>query len=180
MKRLAVVPSETIQEYIDAGYSHVWLSNYYNPCKLLDKVYLLSPNEEDSKSLLGMEVIQTKHSELKKRLKELQVDVVRAYGGKWPCDYVCNNKVSEIPVVVSVHDRRPQWLNDSIKKADIVFSVSDTVTELVLTKFKKPDKIWLLPNRVDFEIMRPIEKCGLTELAKEYPFKYKILHFIFQ
>ena len=176
MKRLAVIPSDPIEEYLRGGYSENWLRDYYNPCQFFDEVYLLSPLEKDNSNLLGMKVIQTSLADFTKRVKELHIDVIRAYGGNWACRAACDNKVGGVPVVVSVHDTNPEILYDSIKKADVVFCVAKAVEQLVRKKFNNPERIWILPNRVDFNLMRPFPREELSYLDKQFPFKYKILH----
>jgi glycosyltransferase involved in cell wall biosynthesis len=176
MKRLAVIPSDPIEAYLKAGYNRNWLEDYYNPCKFFDEVYLLSPHERGNPDLLGMKVIGTRPDELKKRLRDLNVDIVRAYGGYWACDMACDNKVNGVPVVVSVHDTRPELLYKSIRKADVIFCVSEGVRKLVLTKFRNSERVWILPNRINFSVMRPYSKDELGDLSDKYPFKYRILH----
>lgn len=174
--RLAVIPSDPIEAYLNAGYDKEWLKDYYNPCKFFDEVYLLSPLEKDNPDLLRMRVIKTQPKYLKKRLREFNIDLVRAYGGYWACDMGCKNKVNGVPVVVSVHDTNPEHLHNSIKTADVVFCMSEAVKKLVLTKFKNPNRVWILPNRVNFNVMRPYSPDKLKDLNNKYPFKYKILH----
>ncbi len=174
--RLAVIPSDPIALYLETGYGEKWLEEYYNPGKYFDEVYLLSPLEEDNPHLLGMKVINTRPEQLKSRLKELNIDIVRAYGGYWACDMACNSKVSGVPVVISVHDTNPELLHNSIKKADAVICMSSAVKQLVLSKFKQPDRVWILPNRVHFDVMRPYRPDEFAHLNNDYPYKYKILH----
>lgn len=176
MKRLAVIPTDPIAFYLAGGYGAKWLEEYYNPGKFFDEVYLLSPKEESQPDLLGMKVIHTEAEELKSRLKELKIDVVRAYGGYWPCDMACLNKVKGIPVIVSVHDTSPKLLHDSIENADVVLCMSQAVKKLVLTKFMHEERSWLLPNRVHFDTMRPFMKEETKDLDAQYPFKYRIVH----
>jgi len=176
MKKLAVIPSDPIEAYLQAGYNRNWLEDYYNPCKFFDEVFLLSPLERDNSGLLGMKVIRTRPDKLRKKLRDLNVDIVRAYGGYWTCDMACNNKVNGVPVVVSVHDTRPELLYKSIRKADVIFCVSEGVRKLVLTKFRNSERVWILPNRVNFSVMHPYSKDELDDLNNNYPFKYKILH----
>jgi len=176
MKRLAVIPGESIAEYLEAGYSEDWLRDYYNPCRFFDEVYLLSPLEKNQSDLLGMQVIQTRDRELKRRLKELKIDVVRAYGGYWPCAMACDYKLKGVPVVVSVHDTNPKLLFNAVKKADFVWSVSTVVKDFILTKFKHPERAWVLPNRVNFETMYPRFDEYCLDLNEKYPYAYRILH----
>ncbi|MBF0511768.1 MAG: glycosyltransferase family 4 protein [Candidatus Omnitrophica bacterium] len=172
MKRLAVMPSDPIEEYLKGGYSEARLRDYYNPCHFFDEVCLLSPNEKDREEWLGMKVIHTPVSDLKRRIKDFSIDVVRAYGGNWACRAACENKLKGVPVVVSVHDTRMDRLYDAIRDADMVFAMSGVVKDLVLTKFKNRDRVWVLPNRVDFQVMRPMPG---EDISLPFPFKYKIL-----
>lgn len=176
MKRLAVIPSDPLKEYFDRGYSFDWLEHYYNPCKYFNEVYLLSELEADNASLLGMRVIHTPARELTRRIQKLNIDVVRAYGGNWACAVACEHKVHGVPVVVSVHDTNPTMMYDSIKKADFVFCVSKAVKDMVAKKFQEPEKLWILPNRVNFEVMRPCSKEEINNLIGKFSFQYKVLH----
>ena len=173
-KRLAVIPSDPLEAYKSAGYSN-WLQDYYNPLNFFKEVYLLSPLEKEERSEFGMGIIPTKPEELRSRIRELSIDAVRAYGGYWPCDMACNHKVDGVPTIVSVHDKRWELLSDSIKRADFVFCVSETVRQLVLRKFEELNKTWILPNRVDFNVMSPFEG-KLDDLNNNYPYKYRIFH----
>jgi malonyl-CoA O-methyltransferase len=175
IKRLAVIPSDPIEEYLKRGYSPVELEGYYNPCKYFDEVYLLSDLEKKTADILGMKVIPTPAKALRRRLKELNINVVRAYGGNWACARACERRVPGVPVVVSVHDARSERIYEPIKKADIVLCVSAAVKEAVSEKFKRPDRIWLLPNRVDFKAMRPYWPEETHDLEKMFPFRYRIL-----
>ncbi|MCJ7450033.1 MAG: glycosyltransferase family 4 protein, partial [Bacteroidales bacterium] len=150
--------------------------DYYNPLHFFDEMYLLSPLEEKERYEFGMNIIPTNQKQLKSRVRDLNIDVVRAYGGYWACDMACNNKVKNVPVVVSVHDTNLTLLYNSIKRADVIFCVSEAVKKLVLTKNKKPDKVWILPNRVNFAIMRPYLRNKFKDLDNKYSFKFKILH----
>ena len=176
MKRLAVIPNDPISVYLAAGYGEKWLREYFNPRQFFDEVYVLSPYERDNPNLLGMKAIHTPILELYKRLKEFKIDVVRAYGGSFPCEVACRNKVNGIPVVVSVHDTNPTRLRDWIDKADVIWCMSQAVKKLVLSKYKKEDRVWLLPNRVNFDVMRPYRPEEVDDLDLQYPFKYKIFH----
>ena len=175
MTRLAVIPSDPLEAYKRKG-TTLWLEDYYNSLHFFDEVFLLSPLEKEERYEFSMNIVPTKLEQLKRNIRELNIDVIRAYGGYWACDMACNNKVIGVPVVVSVHDRRPEYLHNSIKMADIVFCVSDVVKELVLTKFRRKDRVWILPNRVNFNIMHPYPKNKLEALDDKYPFKYRILH----
>ena len=136
MRRLAIIPNDPIESYLAAGFSEKWLREYFNPAGFFDEVYIFSPYEKDNPDLLGMKAIHTPITELHKRLKDIKVDLVRAYGGSFPCEMACRNKVNGIPVVVSVHDTNPKRLRDWIDKADVIWCMSNSVKRLVLTKYK--------------------------------------------
>jgi len=176
MKRLAVVPSDRMEDYLNQGYSAPYLKDYYNPGGFFDEVYLLSNLEKDHPGLLGMKVMRTTPVDLPKRLKDLNINIVRAYGGNWACTYACEHKAMGVPVVVSVHDTSPLKLYDSIKHADYVLCMSKAVKDLVLSKFDRKDRVWILPNRVDFKVMGPKAQDNFKDLDEKYPFVYKILH----
>jgi glycosyltransferase involved in cell wall biosynthesis len=176
VKRLAVIPSDHLGAYKNAGIES-WLEEYYNPRHFFDEVFLLSPLEKEQRFEFGMHIIPTKPKQLKNRIKELNIDIVRAYGGYWTCKMACKNKVEGVPVVVSVHETNPNKIDGTIKKADIVLCVSEAVKKLVLTKYNPLERIWLLPNRVNFDIMRPYKRFELEDLYSKYPpFKYHIVH----
>ena len=54
--------------------------------------------------------------------------------------------------------------------------MSDAVRKLVLTKFNRKDRVWILPNRVNFDTMRPYSKNELKYMDNKYPFEYRVLH----
>jgi glycosyltransferase involved in cell wall biosynthesis len=172
---LAVIPSDPLAAYKLKGISS-WLEDYYNPAHLFENVYLLSPLEKEFRSEFGMIIVPTLQNQLKARIKELHIDVVRAYGGYWASDMACYNKVKGVPVIVSVHDTNPQILHESISKADVVFCVSAIVRSLVLKKYARHERVWILPNRVNFETMRPSSSPESSLLDVAYPYRYRILH----
>lgn len=176
MKRLAVIPSDPIGLYLESGYDKKWLKEYFNPLKFFDEVYIFSPSEKDNPDLLGMKAIHTQPHELPSRLKEFKINVIRAYGGFGPCEIACENKVRGIPVVVSVHDTNPELLFNAVRRADIVFCAQQ-LKDFVMKKFKNEKKIWMLPNGINFDVMRPYSKEEVTDIGTRYALrsKYKIV-----
>ena len=67
-------------------------------------------------------------------------------------------------------------LDPSIADADVVLCVSEAVRRLVLKTFRRDDRAWILPNRVDFDVMRPRSREETAHLDAKYPFKHRILH----
>lgn len=176
MRRLAIIPNDPIDLYLASGYGAEWLTAYFNPARYFADVYSLSPYEQSERADVGVVVRPTPAKQLRRRIQELGVSVVRAYGGSHPCEIACGNKVNGVPVIVSVHDTSPELLHPSIADADAVLCVSDAVRRLVLTRFAHPDRAWILPNRVNFDVMRPRAAADIAHLTEQYPFKYPILH----
>jgi len=176
MARLAVIPTDPVNAYINAGYSKEWLRKYFNPDKYFDEVYVFSPIETDNPDLLGLKVFKTLPEELPQRLRKFNIDVVRAYGGMWPCQMACEHKVPGIPVVVSVHDTNPELFLKSVRKADFIFGAQQ-LTKFVMTRFKNKKRIWELPNGIDFDVMRPFSREEAAEIGSRYGIytKYKII-----
>lgn len=164
MKKLAVIHTNPLEGYEDKGIASQ-LEAYYKPLHFFDDVYLLSPKENQIRYEYGIKIISTQPKDLKRRLKKLDVDMIRAYGGYWACSMACENKVPRVPVIVSVHDTNPIILFDSIRNADIVLCMSKTVKNVV---FKKYNRIWILPNRVDFDVMRHRSENQFSFLNEKY------------
>ena len=176
LRRLAVIPNDPLDVYLDAGYGAGWLKAYLNPARYFDEVYSISPYERVDGSLVGVAPVPTQADRIHQRIRQLDVQVVRAYGGSHPCALACSNKVAGVPVMVSVHDTSPDLLHPSIVDADTVLCVSEAVGRLVASKYPHPERIWILPNRVDFSVMRPRTVAETAWLREKYPFKYPILH----
>ena len=175
-RRLAVIPSDPLQDYEQAGYAS-WLKGYYNPAGHFDEVYCLSPKEPTARFAHGIQVIPTKEGELTARIRELKIDVVRAYGGYWAGDFATAEKVPGVPVIVSVHDQRPDWLHDSIRAADEVIAVSDVVRQLVAGRGVPAERISVVPNRVDFDVFSRVEDAARrTAFERRFPGTRRILH----
>jgi glycosyltransferase involved in cell wall biosynthesis len=174
MKRLAVIPSDPLEAY--SYRSDKYLQGYFNPLQMFDEVFVFSPLEDRECDKAGIKIIPSEPKEFRKRLTEHKIDIVRAYGSYWACDMACNNKVAGVPIVVSVHDTNAKLLHNSIIKADVALCVSEAVKKLVLTKFKRSDRVWILPNRVDLDVMRHHSEDDFHDFNNYYPFKYRILH----
>ena len=175
-RRLAVVPTDPLSTYVDKGISS-WLAGYFNPQNYFDEVYCLSPWEPRAGEQFGMRVVPTPPGEFRERLRALRIQIVRAYGGFNACDVACRNKVEGVPVVVSVHDTAPELLHDTIRAADHVLAVSRAVRELVIARGVEPERVQLLPNRVDTELFAPCpDEVFRARLAKRYGGRYRLLH----
>ncbi len=175
MKRLVVVPSDPISAYEKAGYD--WLERYYNPAGMFDEVYALSPHEQGERRAFGMTIRGVDDKGFTSALRSLRPDVVRAYGGYWPADFVARNRLAHIPVLVSVHDSRPELVHTSLKFADMVICTSEIVRERVLSQGVDRRRTRILPNRVDLEVFKPVTDCvKLESLSHDFPPGRHILH----
>jgi glycosyltransferase involved in cell wall biosynthesis len=133
--------------------------------------------EHGTREAHGMTICGVDGSGFKTALEKLQPDVVRAYGGFWPADLACRNRLRGVPVVVSVHDTNPDLLHRSVRYADVVISVSEAVRKLLLGAGVERDRIRLLPNRVDMAIFKPMGgDPGIRELDARFPAGRRILH----
>lgn len=175
MKRLVVVPSDPISDYEKAGYD--WLERYFNPGRMFDEVYALSPLEQGERKAHGMTIRGVKGSEFKVLLGEIRPQVVRAYGGYWPSDYVARNRLVDIPVVVSAHDNRFDRVHESLRFADMVLCTSEVVRREVLAKGVDAKRTKILPNRIDPKVFRPVtDRSRLAEISEKFPPGRHILH----
>jgi glycosyltransferase involved in cell wall biosynthesis len=173
--RLVVVPTDPIEAYERIGLD--WLERYYNPQGMFQEVFVLSPREKGERRAYGMTIIGVAKREFTDMLHRLRPDVVRAYGGHWPADLVCYHRLPDVPVVVSVHDSRPALIHKSVCFADLVICTSKIVAQRVIARGVNPDRVRVLPNRVDTEIFHPIQdRAALESVAKRFPPGKHILH----
>ncbi|MBL7175300.1 MAG: glycosyltransferase family 4 protein [Desulfobacteraceae bacterium] len=174
--RLVVVPSDPIATYEKKGIGS-WLEAYYNPQKLFQEVFALSPLEEGERTAYGMNIRGVHKKDFLNALKEIRPNVIRAYGGFWPADLVCCHRLPNVPVVVSVHDTNPSLLHKSVRYADLVICMSKAVEKRVKASGIDVDRIRILPNRVDTDIFHPIkEQESLGFLESRFPKGKHILH----
>lgn len=171
--RVVVVPSDPISDYERAGYD--WLERYYNPQGFFQEVFALSPREQGERYAYGMTIMGVPKSNFTKTLRKIRPSVVRAYGGYWPSDLVCRHRIYDTPVIVSVHNTTN--IHRSVRYADIVICMSGAVREGVLKIGTGPDRIRILPNRIDLRVFKPIrDKNAFAAVAKDYPQGKHILH----
>ena len=173
--RLAVIPSDPISAYEAAGYEG--LESYYNPAGLFREVYALSPLEPEDREAHGMHIVRVTADTACTWLKKIRPDVIRAYGGYWPADFACRHRLWNVPVIVSVHDKRPEMVHASVRYADLVICVSEAVAEEVLRKGADPARIRMLPNRIDLSVFRPrAGTATMSALDRRFPQGKSILH----
>ena len=173
--RLVVVPSDPIAAYEAAGYD--WLERYYNPEGMFAEVFALSPLETGERRAYGMTIRGVPEEQFFRTLREIEPDIVRGYGGYWAADLVCAQRLPQVPVVVSVHDTRPDLLFGSVPYADLVVCMSRAVADLVIEKGTSPRKVRLLPNRIDPEVFHPVtDGPALKAIAAQFPPGKFLLH----
>jgi glycosyltransferase involved in cell wall biosynthesis len=169
-----VVPSDPIALYEQSGYD--WLERYFNPAGMFREVYAVSPLENGERKAFGMTILGVPEQQFRGVLRELKPDVVRAYGGYWPSDFVCRNRVAGVPVVVSVHDPSASEVHPSVRYADLVMCVSNAVERQVLAVGTDPSRTRLLPNRVDLRVFHPKAPGAYRSLDQRFPPGKHILH----
>lgn len=177
MKKLVVIPSDSLKALIHAGWSFEQLSEYYNPQDFFDEVYCLFPYEE-TKIVGKINYIKAEPEQFKKIIKQIKPDVIRGYGGGWASIYANANRVKNIPIIISVHDVNPLLIDSSLRWADRVVCMSKAVKEAVM-KITHIDenKISILPNRIDVQKFSKKEDEGFKKyLIKRYGEGKFILH----
>lgn len=174
-RRLVVVPSDPIAAYEQQGID--WLERYYNPQSRFDEVFALSPLEKGERQAYGMTIIGVAKRDFSEMLRKLHPDVVRGYGGYWASDLVCSQRVADIPVVVSVHDANLRSIHKSVCYADLVICMSDIVARMVVQRGTDPNRVRVMPNRVDIGVFRPTHDAAMLQsLSKRFPQGRHILH----
>lgn len=175
MNRLVVVPSDPISAYEAAGYDY--LERYYNPGRLFREVFAISPMEKGRRDAYGMTILGVSERNAGRVMRELRPDVVRAYGGYGAADLACRFRPPGVPVVVSVHDTNPDLLHEAVCYADRVLCVSKAVAVCVERKGVEPERIQILPNRVDLKLFQPVLDSKLLQrLASQFPPGKHLLH----
>ena len=173
--RLVVVPCDPIGVYERVGYD--WLQRYFNPTGMFREVYVLSPLEKGERKAHGMTIVEVPEDQFVQKIKEIKPDVVRAYGGYWPCDLVCRSRVDGIPIIVSIHDVRPELLHRSIRHMDLVLVLTNEIQNQVLKAGVSKSRIRYLPNRVDRSVFNPVTDPALIQsVASRFPAGKHILH----
>lgn len=177
--RLVVIPSDALDDYIKNGLSEEFIYNYYNPGKFYKEVFVVSPLEKGIRIRCGMTVIGVRPMQLRKVIRKLKPDIVRAYDGFKCADWLAALNIEGIPTVCSVHDRRPELIHQSLKYADLVICMSKVVKEIVRQKVKGIDekKVVVMPNRIDLEVFqKKDDKDFFLKQNCIYTKKYHIIH----
>ncbi|MEE9391293.1 MAG: GNAT family N-acetyltransferase [Planctomycetota bacterium] len=173
-RRLAVIPHDPLHEYEDAGYPD--LTRYFNPTGLFDEVFCLSPYETVEHRRYGMKVIPTPAGQLADRIRELNIDVVRAYD-VFAGRHAAAERVFGVPLVVSVHDSERGRFEPGLPDADRFIAISNVVENRLLEFGADKNRIDRLPNRVDLEVFRPSpDPARKAAFEARFPGRYRILH----
>ena len=174
-KRLVVIPSDPIRAYEKKGLEGLGL--YYNPKGLFDEVFALSPFEDRDCLTHGMTVRCVSRRNFRSALTEIDPHVVRAYGGHWPAEVACENRIPGVPVLVSVHDPTPTALHSVVRYADLVLCMSRAVEEAVRQVGTDESRIRRLPNRVNRSVFLPVDDAKrLAAVSERFPPGRHVLH----
>lgn len=174
--RLIVVPSDPLDAYVRQGMGNL-LKDYYNPGKLFNEVFALSPLESGVRREFGMTIIGVTPGGFIDEIRRLKPDLIRGYGGHWAADLVCSHRLRHVPVIVSLHDTDASYLRPSIAYADIVICMSQVVADRAISVGVAPSRIRILPNRVDRTVFRPTEDGEFRRAFHEqFPVQKKIVH----
>lgn len=177
MKKLVIIPSDSVQSLVGAGWSYEQLEEYYNPGSLFDEVYCLYPHEE-SKTIGKIKYLRVGTEEIKGYLKDIKPNVVRGYGGGWASVHANINRIQDVPVIISVHDVNPIYVDSSLKYADKIICMTDAVKNAVeKISGVVESRIEKLPNRVDIKMFsHRINQSFRQKMDKKYGQGKFILH----
>ncbi|MBZ7978951.1 glycosyltransferase, partial [Campylobacter sp. RM12654] len=167
---LVVIPSESLKTIENAGMTNI--EQYYNPNKVFKNVFLLSPNEKGFKYKHGMYIFGVSKYTYKLMLKIIKPKLVRAYGGYWASTFAVKNKVDNIPVVCSIHDKRDSFIYDEVVNSDYVFYTSYAVKDILIAKGVNENKMHYLPDRVKLTDFYKVKELDGKPLVFQDGFKY--------
>ena len=147
---MVVFPSDPIEAYINQGKSYDYLEGYFNPGGFFDEVFCLSLWGDGRKKIGKITYVKCKPLKLHALIREIQPDVIRAYGGYISSDLAQLAKIGDIPTVVSIHDTNPNLIYPSVKYADYIVCMAQCVKDVVASKLAiNGNNIAVLPNRID-------------------------------
>ena len=177
MKKLLVFPSEPISAYLKVGLSYEYLKDYFNPAGYFDEIYLLGIWKEVHK-WENITYIYSETNKMQNIIHGINPIVIRAYGAYISSDLAQVSKNKGIPIIVSVHDTNQKLIHNSIKYADYIICMTEAVKKAVESKISiKAKKIWVMPNRIDENVMKKSYKeIFFAELNKKFPQRKHILH----
>lgn len=177
--RLVVIPSDALDDYIKNGMSEDFIANYYNPNGFYKEVFVVSPLERGIRKRCGMTVIGSTPMQLNRVIRKIKPDIIRGYDGFKCADWLSTLRIKKVPIVCSVHDRRPELIHQSLKYADLVICMSNIVKEEVCKQVKGIDinKIVVMPNRIDLTLFQKKYDKEFTEKQRgNYQRKFHIIH----
>ena len=167
MRKLVFLPTGDLSTYHDNQYDD--LSAYYNPGGYFDEVVCVSPYTEKYQTVQGIEIKAVSgYDEYVAAIREIQPDVIRAYGAFFSADFAVYYKVDSIPVIVSVHD--VVHISPSIRYADMVVCMSEAVQKKVKGMGVPDERAKILPNRVDLSLFSDKRNFSETmDVRKQFP-----------
>lgn len=161
MRKIVVIPMDSIEALIKSGCSYQYLYEYFNPAGYFDEIYCLSPigygitTINEIIKIENVYYVQASEEQFYKIIEKISPDVVRAYGGRGCCDLAIANKVKNIPIVVSVHDTNTELISHSLIYADYIICVSEAVKKAVKNKLMIDEaRLQVIPNRIQTDIFK--------------------------
>ena len=167
MKKLVFLPTGALSIYHDIQYDD--LKAYFNPGEYFDEIICISPYEEKYKEVQGIEIRKVSgYREYVAAIREIQPDVIRAYGAFYSADFAVYYRNDSVPVIVSVHD--VVHISPSVRYADMVICMSEIVREKVESMGVSNNRIKILPNRVDLSLFSDRRCCSeTTKVRNQFP-----------
>ena len=177
MKKLVVIPADSTEALVKAGYTYEFLEKYYNPGGGFDQVYCLGAAEKDMKTG-SICYINAEPKDFGSIIRRINPDIVRAYGGYSSCDWAAANCIKDIPLVVSVHDTNPNLIYRSLKYADYIICMSEGAKREVQKQIEiEEGRIFVMPNRIDTKVFYKREdQEAFKALNRKYGDGKHIIH----
>jgi len=164
MKKLVVIPTDPIRAYEAKGTER--LVSVFNPASFFDEVYIVSPFDEPTRELHSLKIISVRPENYSNVIKEIQPDIIRAYGSFFTTDLACYKRQPNIPLIVSVHD--VVNISPSLLYADMVICMTQIVGDKVAELGVPKNKIRIMPNRVDTNLFYPC-KASVSSIRNKFP-----------
>ena len=160
MRRLAIIPNDPIDLYLSVRVRRELVEGVFQPGRILRRsLSRLSPYEQVDGRSVGVTVTaDAPRASCRVGFAQLNIDVVRAYGGSHRCDIACGNKVERNARRSSPSTTpRPDMLHrlDARCRRRAVRVERSQDASWRRHVLSATDRLWILPNRVDFEVMRP-------------------------
>ncbi|MFW5857504.1 MAG: glycosyltransferase family 4 protein [Planctomycetota bacterium] len=173
-----LIPGAPVSEYEHVGQG-ARLAARYNPTGMFAAVHCLAPWEDaPPRQAHGMRIRRAPEFDIPNEVARLSPAVIRAENAEWAADLAVAQRPAGVPVVVYARDPHPGKMRTSLRFADRVVCVSETVRREVLRKGVRPENTSVLYNRIDRDVFQPLAAGApaVRAVRAQFPFGRVILH----